>query len=86
MARFYGELSGIARATARGGSKTGIDGHIRGWNIGVKVLGGVDETGHDVFYVYQTSGSHNTRKDILLAIVREKMNPEIMYSHAREEA
>ena len=62
MSRFYASISGQAQtqATRRGGKESGIEGHIRGWNIGIKVVG-QDEKGNDVFDVYLTSGSTGSR-------------------------
>lgn len=66
MSRFYASIDGQAetQATRRGGKKSGIGGHIRGWDIGVKVYGFVDaETGEDTFQVYLTGGSNGTTNE-----------------------
>ena len=58
MAHFYGEVTGSAAspATRGGGKKSGITGHIRGWNAGAYVeVNHVD--GEDVVTVYATKGS-----------------------------
>jgi len=59
MARFYASIEGQAQtpATRRGGKESGIAGHIRGWNVGVRVSGRVGEDGQDEFDVYLTGGS-----------------------------
>ena len=60
MSRFYGTINGQAQTSAsrRGGSKTGIEGHIRGWDVGIYVCGFVDN-GQDKFRVALTGGSNN---------------------------
>lgn len=72
MAHFYASINGTARTTAtRCGSKnSGINGHIRGWSVGVKVYGFHDETtGGDVFEVWSTGGSNDGAARELLAVV-----------------
>jgi len=62
MAHFYAKIQGSrGEATRMGGKANGIEGHIRGWNLGVRVYGSVDDNGNDVFTVELTSGS-NGRK------------------------
>ena len=41
MSRFYASINGSAKneATRQGTVKTGIKGHVRGWDAGVKVSG-----------------------------------------------
>lgn len=67
MARFYGDLQGQAGAATRRGSKTsGLSGHLRGWDVGARVvLDHVD--GKDRVSVYRTAGSHGARPDELVA-------------------
>ena len=69
MTRFYANIQGgRGEATRQGGAKSGIRGHIRGWDLGVRVSGGVDsETGKDVFYIYVTGGSNGHHSDRFLA-------------------
>jgi len=72
MSQFYGDLQGNRGMTTRIGSKdSGIGGHIRGWNVGIRVVG-VYEDDEDKFYVYATSGSHHTRVDTLICILTER--------------
>lgn len=67
MSRFYGEIQGgRGKATCQGTEKSGIHGHIRGWDLGVEVHGRVDGLGHDVFTIYITGGSNRIRKEIFL--------------------
>jgi hypothetical protein len=74
MAQYYADIQGNrGRATRMGTKSSGIDGHIRGWNIGVKVQCFYDEaTDSDVCHVYQTGGSHGARSDKLIRTIREK--------------
>ncbi len=49
MSRFYASIQGNrSAATRQGTAASGIAGHIRGWDIGVKVEGH-DYDGEDVF-------------------------------------
>ena len=59
MSRFYGDLQGSrGSATRQGTAKSGITGHIRGWDTGAQVVVSVDaETGKDRVTVYRTGGS-----------------------------
>ena len=69
MSNFYAEIKGNRGPTSRGGSKqSGIWGHIRGWNLGIKVYGYVDENGKDCFTVYKTGGSKNPSGEIIAEI------------------
>ena len=62
MSRYYGSVKGQAKTTAgRQGSKaSGITGHIRGWDAGVKVVGQV-EGGEDCFLIMATNGSNGEK-------------------------
>ena len=68
MAHFYAEVQGNRGSVSRTGSKnSGIDGHIRGWNNGIRVVGRYNkEKDCDKFTVYKTSGSngHTNEKEI----------------------
>jgi len=72
MAHFYGEIYGQAKtsATRRGSKNSGLTGHLRGWNIGVRVEL-THRNGVDVIEVYQTNGSNGGEKDVLIATLRE---------------
>ena len=64
MAHFMANIKGSRGGTSRLGNKvSGIGGHVRGWDAGVKVVGFVNEDGKDVFRVYATSGSNGGRSD-----------------------
>lgn len=60
MARFYASISGSAQndATRQGTARSGIRGHIRGRNFGVRVVGFDGNNDEDTFSVYLTSGSN----------------------------
>lgn len=67
MAQFYASIEGQAGAATRIGSKaSGIEGHVRGWNIGARVVV-THQNGRDVVRVYRTSGSNGYRADVLIA-------------------
>lgn len=74
MAQFYGHLQGNRGGVSRLGSKgSGIYGHIRGWNIGIKVSGYYDmETDQDIFTVSLTGGSGNSSVIKELGTYKEK--------------
>lgn len=60
MSRFYATIRGKAKtqATREGSEKSGIGGHIRGWDVGIDVEGFVNSEGQDVFKVWLTGGSN----------------------------
>lgn len=63
MSRFYASIKGSrGEATRQGTPKSGITGHVRGWDFGIKVVG-QDIDGTDKFWVYLTSGSSDKGKD-----------------------
>lgn len=58
MSYFYGNVQGNRGETTRGGSKnSGIEGHIRGWKSGARVVCTVNDVGEDIVEVYATRGS-----------------------------
>ena len=57
MSHFYANIQGNRGMATRQGTKTsGIEGHIRGWDIGCRVTC-IHRKGEDVCCVYLTSGS-----------------------------
>ena len=69
MSRFYASIEGNrGEATRQGTPKSGIGGHIRGWNLGIKVYGSADGD-EDSFDVYVTSGSNGHKASKLIATV-----------------
>jgi hypothetical protein len=76
MSTFYASVQGRGSEVTRCGSEhSGIHGHIRGWNLGVKVVG-VVENGQEIFYVYQTGGSNAVRKERLIATIKRGQGNE----------
>ena len=74
MAQFYGTISGQAKTEASrlGSKKSGISGHIRGWNQGGKVSCWYnDKNDMDMCEIYATEGS-NGGSSTLVA----RTNPE----------
>lgn len=67
MSRFYANISGQAKteATRRGSAKSGITGHIRGWNVGIEVIGFADGE-KDFFNVWLTSGSNGHKSSRII--------------------
>lgn len=60
MSRFYTEIQGNrGGATRQGSEKSGIEGHIRGWDIGARVSMHTLPTGEDYVRVEITGGSRN---------------------------
>lgn len=69
MAQFYGEIKGNrGRVTRTGTKNSGMQAHVRGWNIGVKVILS-HVNGSDYIEVWETGGSHNPNTKVLLAKV-----------------
>ena len=63
MAQFYASIQGNRGEATRMGTKaSGIEGHIRGWDIGVDVRCYVDTQGRDVVSVRLTGGSNGYRE------------------------
>jgi hypothetical protein len=83
MSTFYASIQGQGGEVTKCGSKdSGIHGHIRGWNLGVKVVG-VIENGQEIFYVYETGGSNAVRKDKLIATIKRGQGDENILCHGR---
>ena len=71
MARFYASIRGNrGEATRMGTPASGIEGHVRGWNVGVRVEGRT-EGGMDYLYVYATGGSNGSAREQLIAVVKQ---------------
>lgn len=67
MSRFYASIQGNrGQATRQGTPKSGIEGHIRGWDIGAKISCWVNKEGKDVVQVAITGGSSDSgiKKDL----------------------
>ena len=70
MSHFYGSMQGNkGEATRCGTKKSGIECHVRGWEIGVKVS---CEYNHDTekneIYIYKTGGSDNPSEELIKKI------------------
>ena len=73
MARFYGNIQGNRKEKTTLGSKnSGLIGHLRGWNIGIKINCCVDKNDKDIVTVYLTSGSNNKSCDKLIGTFIEE--------------
>ena len=59
MAQFYASIQGNrGQATRMGTKQSGMDGHVRGWNVGCRVFMQYNEqTGQDECIIDLTSGS-----------------------------
>lgn len=73
MSRFYASIQGDTNGEATRRGFRGITGHVRGWNTGVEVDGGItdDDSINDSFTVTVTSGSNGARRRFELAEVSE---------------
>ena len=59
MSHFYANIKGSRGEATRCGTKTsGMEGHIRGWDLGAKVIMSHDEHGQDLCTVFITGGSN----------------------------
>lgn len=75
MSRFYASIKGNrGEATRCGAASSGMVGHIRGWNIGVKVylLTDPDNPDKDQVVVYRTGGSNGFMSSKLIASFTEE--------------
>ncbi len=71
MSNFYASIQGHRGEATRQGHDA-ISGHIRGWNLGVRVEGRKDKaTGKNSFAIYQTGGSNAREGEKLIAEISE---------------
>jgi len=72
MARFIGTMANGKSSVNKIGYSYGLEAHIRGWNIGVRVVISIGEDGKDIIHVYQTKGSNGdiSAKEPLLLVIR----------------
>ena len=67
MAQFYANIQGNrGEATRMGTKSSGIEGHIRGWHIGVKV-NCYHKDGKDYVKIWKTGGSSDSFANELIA-------------------
>ena len=70
MSRFYGTVhSSNFKTVASRRGHSDVNGHIRGWDSGVKVHGYKATDDSDEFQIYITSGSKDSRRDLFLGTV-----------------
>ena len=66
MGKFYGEMSGSGRDTVTMRGHSHLSAHLRGWNKGIRVECSEDDSGKEVYKVYETGGSNNSSSDKLV--------------------
>ena len=66
MVHFFGEVQGQNRShiSLLGSKESGIQAHIRGWDIGIRISGSSSIENEDVFDVYLTGGSNYLNREI----------------------
>ena len=75
---FYGTIEGKGSGNvhAAGTKNSGITGHVRGWDVGARVLVTYNEqTGLDEVTVYATTGSSEAWQDVKIAEFTRKTIP-----------
>ena len=74
MSQFYASIQGNrGTGTRMGTKKSGMDGHIRGWDVGARVFMRYnEETQQDECTITLTSGSNNTSEDKRLGVFTAK--------------
>lgn len=67
MAHFYASIQGQrGEATKLGSKSSGIQGHIRGWNIGARIQCFVNSKGEDMVQVWITPGSNGAGREHMI--------------------
>lgn len=66
MSKFYGEMSGADRKTVTRRGHSHLSAHLRGWNKSIRVECSEDDSGKEVYKVYETGGSNNPSSDKLV--------------------
>ena len=75
MAQFRAIIQGNRNSVSRlGGKNSGIIADVNGWNLGVTVIGHLDQNGQDVFDIYRTGGSNNPSRGKVILTVKN-FNP-----------
>ena len=70
MAHFYGDIQGNrGQATRMGTPNSGLRGHLRGWDVGVKAFLRVNAAGNDEVQVYASSGPNGGRGDVYICTI-----------------
>ncbi len=72
MSRFYGDLSGQAKtvATRRGNTNSGVEAHVRGWDIGVRIEAESDRQDRDTIRLTLTGGSNGNLSGETLLVIK----------------
>ena len=71
MSQFYANIQGSrGEATRMGTKNSGMEGHIRGWGSGGKVVMEHIED-KDVCFIYATGGSNYGSRKILIAKIKD---------------
>lgn len=72
MARFYADIQGNrGQATRMGTEKSGLHGHIRGWEVGCRAEMWVNQKGEDVVTITLTGGSNGGTTQCLGSFTKE---------------
>jgi len=84
MSRFYASIRGSrGEATRQGTVRSGIHGHIRGWDLGIEVEGHCAKDGPDCFDVYVTGGTHGYSDRKLVLRVTYSKDGDYVLDHVR---
>ncbi len=82
MAHFYGNMKGArgGEVTRCGTATSGLQAHVRGWDIGGRVE--VISTAHgDAVHFHVTRGSNGNRSDLIIAVARLEDGRVIIEEH-----
>ena len=66
MSKFYSEMRGAARKTVTRRGHSHLSAHLRGWDKGIRVECSEDDSGREVYKVYETGGSNSPLLDKLV--------------------
>ena len=83
MAHFYATVTSNRKPITKCGTKnSGMQAHIRGWDLGCKVeISHDEETGEDWVFVYRTDGSNGQNEEILTKFSKKTLLPNILISN-----
>lgn len=70
MARLFGEVEGERGSVSRVGHRV-IRSHVRGWTLGVKVVGTINDAGVHEFQIFATGGSNEVISPVHLMTITE---------------
>jgi len=89
MARYKADISGARGSASRLGTvSSGIEAHVRGWDIGVRVYGcpNSDADSEDGFTLYVTGGSNNSSDRVLIGFVTMEDGAPVFRSNYDSDA